>query len=63
MYKHHVVYESWPCSVIITIKGHLYRVPEVVLTTTISLILEKQCRKVISHTSKFFLFMIWSGCE
>jgi hypothetical protein len=33
MWKHHVIYESLPCSVIVTFKGHLYRVPELVLTT------------------------------
>jgi hypothetical protein len=41
MWKHHVVYESWPHSVIVTLGGHPYRVPEVVLTTAISLILDK----------------------
>jgi hypothetical protein len=28
MWKRHVVYESRPCSVIITLGGHLYRIPE-----------------------------------
>jgi hypothetical protein len=63
MWKHHVVYESRPHSVIVTLGGHLYMIPEVVLTTTISLILEKQCHKVISQTTKFSLFMIWSEGE
>jgi hypothetical protein len=33
MWKHHVVYESRPRSIIVTLGGHLYRIPEVVLTT------------------------------
>jgi hypothetical protein len=33
MWKHHVIYESQPHSVIVTLGGHLYRVPEVVSTT------------------------------
>jgi hypothetical protein len=32
MWKHHVVYESLPHSVIITLGGHLYKIPEVVPT-------------------------------
>jgi hypothetical protein len=46
MWKHHAIYESRPRSVIVTLGGHLYRIPEVVLTT----VPPKQCRKVISHT-------------
>ena len=30
MWKHHDVYESRPRSVIVTLGGHLYRIPEVV---------------------------------
>jgi hypothetical protein len=56
MWKHHVVYESRPCSVIITLGGQLYRIPEVVLT----IVPPKQCRKVISHTEKFILFTDYS---
>jgi hypothetical protein len=33
MWKHHVVYESRPCSVIITLGCHLYRIQKVVLDT------------------------------
>jgi hypothetical protein len=33
MWKHHVVYESRPHSVIVSLGGHLYRIPEVVPTT------------------------------
>jgi hypothetical protein len=58
MLKHHTIYESRPCNVIITLGGHLYRVREVALTTSTSLVSEKQCHKVISHTTKFSLFTI-----
>ena len=33
MWKHHAIYESRPRCVIITLGGHLYRIPEVVPTT------------------------------
>jgi hypothetical protein len=59
MWKHHVIYDSWPRSVIATLGGHLYRVPEAVLTT----IPPKEGRKVISHATKFSLFMIRSEGE
>jgi hypothetical protein len=61
--KHHVVYESRPRSVIITLYMKLYRIPKVVPPTSISLIFAKQCRKVISRTGKFFFFMIHSQSE
>jgi hypothetical protein len=32
MWKCHVIYESRPCSVIMTLGDQLYRIPEVVLT-------------------------------
>ena len=38
MWKHHVVYESKPHSVIVTLGVQLYKVPKIVLPTTISLI-------------------------
>jgi hypothetical protein len=56
MWKHHDVYESRHHSVIITMGGHLYRIPEVVLTIAPL----KQCHKVISHTAKFILFIVCS---
>jgi hypothetical protein len=59
MWKHHVVYESQPRSVIVTLGGYLYKIPKVVMTTIISLILKKQFRKLISHNPKFSLFTIW----
>ena len=63
LWKQHVVYESRPRSVIITLDKQLYRIPEVAPPTTISLIYAKQCRKVISQTGKFFFFMIFSKNE
>jgi hypothetical protein len=48
LWKRHVVYESRPHSVIITLGRQLYRIPKVALPTAISLILAKQCSKVIS---------------
>jgi hypothetical protein len=56
MWRHHVVYESRPRSVIVTLGAHLYRIIEVVLTT----IPPKKCHKVVSHTAKFSFFMIYS---
>jgi hypothetical protein len=58
MWKHHVAYKSRPCSVIITLGDQLYRVPEALPTTVVSLISTKQCRKVVSQTRRFILFMI-----
>jgi hypothetical protein len=60
LWKHHVVYESRPRSVIITLNRKLYRIPEAVPPSVISLIFAKQCRKVISHMGKFVFFMIRS---
>jgi hypothetical protein len=59
MWKHHAIYESRPRSVIVTLGGHLYRIPEVVPTT----VPPKQCRKVVSHTTKFSFFTICSKGE
>jgi hypothetical protein len=58
LWKCHFVYDSRPRNVIITLNRKLYRIPEV-----ISLISAKQCRKVISQTGKFVLFMIRSQSE
>jgi hypothetical protein len=59
MWRRHVVYESRPRSVIVTLGGHLYRIPEVVLT----IVPPKQYRKVVSHTAKFNFFTICSKGE
>jgi hypothetical protein len=46
MWKPHVIYESRPRNVIVTLRGHLYRILEVVPT----IVSPKQCRKVVSRT-------------
>jgi hypothetical protein len=60
LWKRHVVYESRPRSVIITLNRKLYRIPEAVPPSAISLISAKKCRKVISQMGKFVFFMIHS---
>jgi hypothetical protein len=60
LWKRHVVYESRPHSVIITLNRKLYRIPEAVPPSAISLISAKKCRKVISQMGKFVFFMILS---
>jgi hypothetical protein len=59
MWKHHTIYESRPRSVIVTLGGHLYRIPKVVLT----IVPPKQYRKVVSHTTKFIFSTICSKGE
>jgi hypothetical protein len=56
MWECHVIYESKPRRFIVTMGGHPYRIPEVVLT----IVPTKQCRKLISHTAKFIIFTTWS---
>jgi hypothetical protein len=56
MCKRHVVYGSQPCSFIITLAGHIYRIPELFMT----IVPPKQCCKVISHAEKFIIFTIYS---
>jgi hypothetical protein len=63
LWKRHDVYESRPHSVIITLNRKLYRIPEVVPPSVISLISTKKCRKVISQMGKFVFFMICSRNE
>jgi hypothetical protein len=55
LWKCHVVYESRPRSVIITLGRQLYRIPEVASPTAISLISAKKCSKVISQTEEVHL--------
>ena len=57
-WKHHVVYESRPRSVVVTLGGQLYRIPETVAPTTVS-----QGRKISSHTRKLCIFIIASEGE
>jgi hypothetical protein len=52
------VYESRPRSIIITLGRQLYRIPEVVSLTIVSLISAKKCSKVISQTRKLIFFVI-----
>jgi hypothetical protein len=63
LWKRHVVYESIPRSVIITLNMKLYRIPEGVPPSAISFISAKQCRKVISQMGKFVFFLILSQNE
>jgi hypothetical protein len=63
LWKHHAVYESRPHSVIITLNRKLYKIPEAVSPSAISLISAKKCRKVISQTGKFVFFVIHSQNE
>eukprot|EP00253_Pinus_taeda_P022785 PITA_22785 len=56
--ERHVVYESRPRVVIVTLGNKLYRIPEVAPPTSISLVTTKQCNKLISKTKKFVLLMI-----
>jgi hypothetical protein len=58
LWKRHVVYESRPRVVIITLGNKLYRIPEIAPPTTISLVTAKQCSKLISKTRKFVFLMI-----
>jgi hypothetical protein len=58
-WKCHVVYKSRPRSVIVSLGGHLYRIPDVVPTIAPP----KKCHKVVSHTAKFSFFTICSKGE
>jgi hypothetical protein len=59
LWRSHVLYESRPHSVIVTLGGQLYKIPEVVST----IVPPKQCHKVISHITQFSLFIIRSEGE
>ena len=63
MWKHHAISQYAPRGVIVTLGGHIYREPQVSLTSATSLILEKQCCKVISKAKNIFLFMVQSEGE
>ena len=56
----HVMFESRPHNVIITLNKKLYKIPEAIPPSAISLIFAKQCRKVISQMRKFVFFVIRS---
>ena len=53
LWRRHAVYESRPCSVIITLGNNLYRIPEVVPPPVISLTTAKQRGKIVSQMRKF----------
>jgi hypothetical protein len=59
MWKHHVVYESRPRNVIVSLGGYLYRIPEVVPT----IVPPKKCHKVVSHTTNIKFFTTCSKGE
>jgi hypothetical protein len=63
MWKCHIVCESRPSSVIITLGDQLYRVSKVVPTTTVSFISTMHCRKVVSRIERLVLFMVQSQGE
>jgi hypothetical protein len=58
LWKQHVVYESRPRVVIVTLGNKLYRIPEVPPLVIVSLVTAKQCSKLISKTRKFVFLMI-----
>ena len=58
LWKRHVVNEFGPRAVIITLGNKLYRILEIAPPTTISLVTEKQCSKLIAKTTKFVFVMI-----
>jgi hypothetical protein len=63
LWKCHVVYDSRPRSVIITLNRKLYRIPDTIPCSVISLISTKQCNKVISQTRKYVFFVFHSQSE
>jgi len=58
LWKLHVMDESRPRVVIVTLGNKLYRISEVALPTTISLVTVEKFSKLISKTRKFFSLMI-----
>jgi hypothetical protein len=58
LWKRHVVYDSRPHDVIITLGNKLYRIPEIEPPIAISLVTAKQCSKLIAKTRKFVFLMI-----
>jgi hypothetical protein len=58
MWKRHVVYESRPRAVMITLGNNLYRMPEIAPPTSNYLVTAKQCSKIIFKTRKFVFLMI-----
>jgi hypothetical protein len=63
LWKRHVVYESRPRSVIITLNKKLYRIPEVVPPSVISLISFQAMKEGHFSDQKFVFFVIRSQSE
>jgi hypothetical protein len=53
MWKHHVVYDSRSHSFIVTLRGHIYRVPKLVSTIVVSLVLESSSKRLSLSLEKF----------
>lgn len=60
LWKHYVVYESRPCTIIINLENSLYRIWELSPPTAIALISTKKCSKTISQDGNFIFFCILS---
>ena len=58
LWERHVVYESMPHSIIITLGNKLYKIPDLVPPLAISLITEKKHNKIISLNRKFVFITI-----
>ena len=58
LWKRHVVYESRPHAVIISLCNTLYRIPKVAPPITTSLISAKKGSKIISQTRKFIFCLV-----
>ena len=63
LWKKHVIYESRPHSMIITLDNKLYWISEVAPPIAISLITAKKCNKIISQTKIFFSLSFTPGKE
>ena len=58
LWKRHDVYESRPCTIVVTLGNKLYRILEVPSHVANSLVTAKKCSKLISKTRKFVFLMI-----
>ena len=59
LWRRHVVYESRPHDVIITLGNNLYKILEVVPPLAISLTTAKKRNKIVSETRKFICITIF----
>lgn len=60
LWKHHVVYGSIPCTIILTFGKKLYNIQKVSPPTTILWISTNKCSNIISQTWKKKFFLIRS---